>query len=52
MTQTVKNLPAMQRSGLDLWVGKMPLRGIWQPTLILLPEEAPWTEEPGGLQSM
>ena len=24
----------------------------WQPTLVFLPEESPWTEEPGGLQSM
>ena len=24
----------------------------WQPTLLLLPGESPWTEEPGGLQSM
>ena len=24
----------------------------WQPTPVLLPGESPWTEEPGGLQSM
>ena len=24
----------------------------WQPTLVFLPGESPWTEEPGGLQSM
>ena len=24
----------------------------WQPTPIFLPGESPWTEEPGGLQSM
>ena len=23
-----------------------------QPTLVLLPGESPWTEEPGGLESM
>ena len=23
-----------------------------QPTPLFLPEESPWTEEPGGLQSM
>ena len=23
-----------------------------QPTPVFLPEESPWTEEPGGLQSM
>ena len=32
--------------------GKIPGRRIWQPTPVLLPEESPWTEEPGGLQSM
>ena len=24
----------------------------WQPTPVFLPGEAPWAEEPGGLQSM
>ena len=24
----------------------------WQPTPTFLPGESPWTEEPGGLQSM
>ena len=24
----------------------------WQPTSVFLPRESPWTEEPGGLQSM
>ena len=24
----------------------------WQPTPVLLPGKIPWTEEPGGLQSM
>ena len=24
----------------------------WQPTLVFLPGKIPWTEEPGGLQSM
>ena len=26
--------------------------GTWQPTPVFLPGESPWTEEPGGLQSM
>ena len=26
--------------------------GAWQPTPVFLPGEFPWTEEPGGLQSM
>ena len=33
-------------------VGKMPWRRAWQPTPAFLPLEFPWTEEPGGLQSM
>ena len=31
-------------------VGKIPWRRAWQPTPILLPGEAPWAEEPGGLR--
>ena len=42
-------LPA---SGFDPWVGKIPWRGKWQPTPGFLPGEPPWTEEPGGLQSI
>jgi len=34
------------------WVGKIPWRRAWQPTPVFLPGESPWTEEPGGLQSM
>ena len=37
---------------LDPWVGKIPWRRAWQPTQVFLPGEFPWTEEPGGLQSM
>ena len=36
----VKNLPANAgdlRRGFDLWVGKIPWRRKWQPTLVLLP---------------
>ena len=44
----VKNPPAMQ----ETWVGKIPWRRAWQPTPVFLPGESPWTEEPGGLQSM
>ena len=36
-------------------LGRSPGEGegsAWQPTLVLLPGESPWTEEPGGLQSM
>ena len=47
-----KNPPAIGRSGLDPWVGKIPWRRAWQPTPVFLPGESPWTEESGGLQSM
>ena len=40
------------RPGFDPWVGKIPWRRIWQPTPVFSPGESPWTEEPGGLQSM
>ena len=36
----------------DPWMGKIPWRRAWQPTPVFLPGESPWTEEPGGLQSM
>ena len=39
------------RHGFNLWVGKIPCRRAWQSTPVFLPEESPWTEEPGGLQS-
>ena len=34
------------------WVRKIPWRRAWQLTPVYLPGESPWTEEPGGLQSM
>ena len=44
----VKNPPAVW----ETWVGKIPWRRTWQPTPVFLPGKSPWTEEPGGLQSM
>ena len=43
-----------ERPGFDPWVGTIPWRRAWQPTLVFLPGESHglWTEEPGGLQSM
>ena len=41
-----------KRHSFDPWVGKIPWRRKWQPTPIFLPGRIPWTEEPGGLQSM
>ena len=52
----VKNLPVSEgdagRHGFDPWFGKIPWRRAWQPTPMFLPGRIPWTEEPGGLQSM
>ena len=33
-------------------LGEDPLEEGMQPTPVSLPGESPWTEEPGGLQSM
>ena len=40
------------RPGSDPWVGKIPWSRAWQPTPVFLSAESPWTQEPGGLQSM
>ena len=40
-----------ERCGFDPWVRKIPWRRKWQPNPVFLPEESPWTEEPGGLYS-
>ena len=42
----------LKRHGFNPWVGKIPWRRAWQLTSVFLPGESPWTEEPGGLQSM
>ena len=42
----------LNRSGFDPWVEKILWRKAWQPTPVFLPGESPWTEEPGGLQSI
>ena len=39
VTQTVKNLPAMQETQVDPWVGKILWRREWLPTPAFLPEE-------------
>ena len=41
-----------RRWGFDPWVRQVPWRRKWQPAPVFLPWEIPWTEEPGGLQSM
>ena len=52
MAQTVRVRLHCGRLGFDLWVGKIPWKRARQPTPVFLPEESPWTEKPGGLQSM
>ena len=37
LAQTVKNLPAVQRPGFDLWAGKISWRREWLPTPVFLP---------------
>ena len=34
------------------WVGTIPRRRVWQSTPSILAWRIPWTEEPGGLQSV
>ena len=52
VAQIIKNHLQCGRPGFVPWVGKIPWRRAWQPTPVFLPGESPWTEEPGGLQSM
>ena len=52
----VKNPPAkagdMKDVGPIPGSGRFPWRRKWQPTPAFLAGESPWTEEPGGLQSI
>ena len=50
----VKNLLAMQETWVRSlgWEDALEKGMAWQPTPVFLPGESPWTEEPGGLQSM
>ena len=52
MAHSVKNLPAMQDTCVQSLSWEDPLEEGMQPTPVFLPGESPWTEEPGGLQSM
>ena len=36
----VKNLPAVQETGFDPWVGKIPWKRAWQPTQAFLSGES------------
>ena len=52
VAQTVKNPPAMQETWVRSLGWEERWRRAWQPTPVFLPAESPWTEEPGGLQTM
>ena len=52
VVQLVNNPPAKWKTWVWSWVGEIPWRRAWQPTPVFLSGESPWTEEPGGLQSM
>ena len=41
-----------RRPGFDSWVGKIPLEKEMASHSSILDWRIPWTEEPGGLQSM
>ena len=45
------NAAEVKRLDISPWGGKIPWRRAWQPTPVFKPEEFPWTEESGGLQS-
>ena len=52
MAQTVKNLPAMQKTRFRSLVWEDPLEEGMATHSSILAWRIPWTEEPGGLQSM
>ena len=54
MVQTVKNPPAARETWVQSLGWEDPLEEDpleWQPTLVFLIGESPWTEEPDGLQN-
>jgi len=48
----VKNLPAVRETWLQSLGWEDPLQEGMATHSSILPGESPWTEEPGGLQSM
>ena len=52
MVQLVKNLPAIQETQVLSLGQEDPLEEEMATPPVFLPEEFPWTEEPGGLQSI
>ena len=51
MTQSVKNLPAMQETQVQSLGGDDPLEKAMATHSSILAWKIPWTEEPGWLQS-
>ena len=52
MTRTVKHLPTMQETGVQSLGREDPLEKEMAPHSSTFAWKIPWTEEPGGLQSM
>ena len=52
LAQMIKNLPAKYETWVPSLGWEDPLEEAGQFTPVFLPGESPWTEEPGGLQSM
>ena len=52
MAQTVRNLPAMQKTWVQSLGQEDPMEKEMATHSSILTWEIPWTEEPGGLQSM
>ena len=52
MAQQVKNLPAMQGTQVQSQGGEEPLEEEMATHASILAWEIPWTEQPGGLQSI
>ena len=50
--QTEKNLPAVQETWVQSLDREDPLKNEMTAHFSILTWKAPWTEEPGGLQSM
>ena len=52
VAQTVKNLPTIRETWIQFLGGEDPLEKGMATQSSLLAWKIPWTEEPGGLQSM
>ena len=52
VAQTVKNLPTMRKTWVRSLVWEDPLEELMAADSSILSWRIPWTEKPGGLQSM